>query len=389
MRKILYLEGIRGIAALIVVVAHFLQYFYFRLFNDDNSTMHNSYETWFSETPLNIFYNGNFAVTIFFVLSGYVLSLKFFKEKNLNIIYEMVIKRYFRLLIPVAVSVIITYIVIKLNAIHYYDIVEYTKAKANDAFVIEHNFLELLKYITVDVFFLNEDHYNPALWTMYYELIGSFIVFATLPLVIKLTNFYMKTIFYLIIMLIAAALFSPYITLFLMGMWLCDLDIDNTLIKNWNYSWVNLSILVIALYFGSYPYVDTSGTVYEVLSILPGAFLITHIIGAFLLVLVAIRSKLMQKLFSNKIFEFLGKISFSLYLIHFVVIYSLSSYLFKVFIGLGLSYNFSFILMFIISITLILIVSYVMYKYVDRFAVKISKGIYLSLFKCINKKFKV
>ncbi|WP_443147193.1 acyltransferase family protein [Paenibacillus sp. KACC 21273] len=84
MQKLKYLDGLRGLAALIVVISHFVVAFYPSLYNGSIDSVHTqkSLELWISKSPFNLFYNGNFAVCVFFVLSGYVLSYKFFITKR-------------------------------------------------------------------------------------------------------------------------------------------------------------------------------------------------------------------------------------------------------------------------------------------------------------------
>jgi len=79
------------------------------------------------------------------------------------------------------------------------------------------------KVYLYDVFFLNDAHYNPVLWTIYYELIGSFIIFLLLPIVAKINGLLKKNLFYIFSILLVAFAFSPYGTLFLFGMWICDM----------------------------------------------------------------------------------------------------------------------------------------------------------------------
>ena len=76
--KIQYLEGIRGVAALMVFFHHFLLAF-FPSFNfaGDPATSHlGTFELNYWRTPLSVFTNGEFMVSLFFVLSGFVLSVR-------------------------------------------------------------------------------------------------------------------------------------------------------------------------------------------------------------------------------------------------------------------------------------------------------------------------
>ena len=77
--KVKYLEGIRGFAAFIVVIFHFIGNFHpASIYGTSNTHVKGNVEHLFAMTPLNVLYSGSLAVCIFFVLSGFVLSMKFF-----------------------------------------------------------------------------------------------------------------------------------------------------------------------------------------------------------------------------------------------------------------------------------------------------------------------
>lgn len=380
MNKLFYLEGVRGIAAFIVVVSHFVQVFYPALLNLDLNQMHNGFEGSIPQTPLNILYNGNFAVCIFFVLSGYVLSYKFIMKKENDILVESAVKRYFRLAIPVATSVLFAYLILRLDLFYYGYVTAHTFSTMPDFYAMEPSFLEAIKQGFYGAFFENEFSYNAVLWTIYYELIGSFIVFSFLAL---FSNIRHRYIFYIVLLIL---FWNTYFIAFVLGMMLCDINNSNVN----NFSKIissKLSViftLIIGLYFASFPYVNVEGTIYEFL-VIEGLnidyFMMYHIFGAVLVLVAMLGSDVLQKLFSVKIFRFLGNISFSLYLIHFTIICSFSSYIFIRFINKGMSYNVSFLITFFTSMILIFILSYLMYKYVDSKSVKWSKWIYTNIFQ--------
>ena len=82
-KKMIYLDGIRGLAAFIVVISHYIQVFYPAALNGNQQQAHFKWDIWYGHSPINLFYNGQLAVCLFFVLSGYVLSVKMF-EKELD-----------------------------------------------------------------------------------------------------------------------------------------------------------------------------------------------------------------------------------------------------------------------------------------------------------------
>ena len=98
------LEGVRGIAALIVAIFHFCSGFLPHIVPDRQP---NASPSWLVDTPLEFFYNGPFAVTIFFVLSGFVIA-NAAANRPFPLILNLVF-RYARLAVPVIVSVILAW----------------------------------------------------------------------------------------------------------------------------------------------------------------------------------------------------------------------------------------------------------------------------------------
>ncbi|ASN68112.1 hypothetical protein 8F11_77 [uncultured Caudovirales phage] len=379
MKKLYYLEGVRGIAAFMVLLSHFIQVFYPALLSSEQSLVHNAIESKVPQTPLNLFYNGNFAVCIFFVLSGYVLSYRFIKKKDKTILVESATKRYFRLVLPVAVSVVFAYIILRLDLFYYGYMPGFTNATMPDFYAMEPSIFHALKEAFYGTFFENEFSYNAVLWTMYYELLGSFIVFSFLALLGNLRNRY---IFYIILLVM---FWNTYFIAFVLGMLLCDAfnSLDEKIINMFKSKISIILFSTTGIYLGSFPYVNYKDTIYEII-VVPelnvNYFMMSHIIGAFFILLVLLSSEILQKIFSLKVFRFLGDISFSLYLTHFIIINSLSSYIFIKLIKEGLSYNISFLITFITSLLVIFILSYLLYKYVDSKSVIFSKKIYHKFF---------
>lgn len=374
MKKIEHLEGLRGLACLIVVISHYMQ-FYFHSVLFSNPTFSAKYLL--SKTPLNLFYNGNFAICIFFILSGYVLSINFLSTNNYQSLVESSVKRYFRLMIPVFVSVIIAYFLLIFGAYNYFTLhtndLRYT--------TMNQNFFTMLKYALFDVFFKNtitntkaNVTYIGVLWTMNYEFLGSFLVFSFLSLFGTIKKRY---VFYLVLI---TFFYNTYFLAFILGLLLCDLNLNKHINS---FKPIIFIFLIIGLFLGSYPYGKTENTIYNFLNV---KFLILnyrtfyHIIGAFFIMISVLNSSILKNILSSKLFVFLGKISFSLYLTHFLILTSFSFLLFDKLINVY-SYKLSFIISFSMSIPVTFLVSYIMYKYIDTKALFLSKFIYMKFFK--------
>jgi peptidoglycan/LPS O-acetylase OafA/YrhL len=99
----------------------------------------------------------------------------------------------------------VSYIILKLNAFTYHEIKTITQAEMKNHFILQHDFPRIVKFAVLDIFIEGKAYYNPVLWTMKYELIGSFIVFILLPLVVRIRN---ELLIYLLysIMLLAVTL---------------------------------------------------------------------------------------------------------------------------------------------------------------------------------------
>src|SRR4051794_16656837 len=104
--KFRYLDGLRGLAALIVVIDH-LAISFFQAATDGSITRYHAQtaEKLVFATPLHLLVSGNFSVCIFFVLSGFVLSAKFFRTHERSVAVASAWKRYLRLELPILGSV--------------------------------------------------------------------------------------------------------------------------------------------------------------------------------------------------------------------------------------------------------------------------------------------
>ena len=108
-KKILYLEGLRGIAALVVVLYHYAAAFYPALYSglEEDALTRSKIEVVISHSPINLLYDGNVSVQLFLILSGFVLTYRFLESGNMEKIRSIFLRRYVRLVIPALFSVMV------------------------------------------------------------------------------------------------------------------------------------------------------------------------------------------------------------------------------------------------------------------------------------------
>lgn len=379
MEKVKYMEGLRGLATIIVVLSHFAVFFYPALYTGDPSEARfvSKLDIVIAGTPLNLIYNGNFAVCIFFLLSGYVLSYKFFKTNDYEYVISGAFRRYFRLLIPVLAVNIITFFLMS-EGLFFNKQVGYSIGSTlwlNQQWSFTPTVPNLLKESFIGVFFLQAENYNPAQWTMTYELLGSYLVFAVLALFgrYKYRNF--------VYFILCCIFFQTYFIAFIAGLIICDLNINGFIevFRKKAFKWV-----LIALIFGSYPAgMDVSNTIYKIFDfstvydapITNNLPLFYHILGAVCFFLVLINSERLQRFFSAKPLLFLGRISFSIYLIHLPIMGTFSGFMF-ITLRRSMSDTAAFAFTFVSSLVLILAASFIINKYVDEKGIKLTQLIY-------------
>lgn len=108
--RLLQLDSLRGLAALSVVFCHFLNVFPSKLADTYNVHMTGIkyYFNLIKYSPLSIIFGGHEAVILFFILSGFVLSLPFYS--NTVAYKKFLVKRVCRIYIPYITAVLFSYI---------------------------------------------------------------------------------------------------------------------------------------------------------------------------------------------------------------------------------------------------------------------------------------
>lgn len=372
-QKINYLEGLRGLAALIVVLGHIQLAFYPRyqdIINNYLTTQHYSPIIKGLLFSLSTFFlDGGLSVYIFWFLSAYVINIKLIqKADQAKYVHSALFKRYFRLMFPVLAMVVFTFVLLKLNLIYNKDLGNFLGANPNDwifmHYNFEPNFFNAIKSSIFDTFFSKfnkQTTYNVVLWTMHPELYGSLVSI----LIFYITkNLKFRQLYFITISAMAIIIGREWIVSFLLGFLLADIKYNKSLVV-FNFSGALNAIMankkanlilfiVLSTSFGNYS----------------NSF--SKLILSTLIVVILVYTPLLQNFFDSKILIWLGKISFGLYLIHLPLICSLPSFLL---LNLNLNFEFFRVVMALFALVLSVGVAHLFTNWIDGPSIKLSNTI--------------
>jgi peptidoglycan/LPS O-acetylase OafA/YrhL len=375
--KMVCFEAIRGLAALAVLVGHFILGFWpgmaFREglgWNELPGAVR-----MLADFPGKYLWDGHMAVSIFFVLSGFVLSLIYFQRGGTAAIGSAAVRRYPRLMIPIAASILLAFVLLKVGAMCNQAAVQHMNAlyglpqqldlTARNGY--SNRWLALYFFNPPDVAIALREAtwgavtgiatYNLILWTMPFELVGSFLVYGSLALFGAARN---RWLLYAIGGGLLIADDRLFLLDFLLGMALCDMWVQNQ--RKWGMTlslWPALALIALGLYVVPWKPV-----------------------AALMVVSAAAASPRLQQLLEARWLAFLGRISFSLYLLHMIVFCSVGCGLYVLLCrDLGWSHAAGSLTAAAGALVVCLLAAWLFYHTVDRTAITLSRRFDVWLFR--------
>ncbi|WP_298065584.1 acyltransferase [uncultured Acinetobacter sp.] len=369
MSKINSAESIRGLACFAVIISHLILTFFpgLHYLNPEDEHLPNyEFFTTVFNSPFTFFYAGSAAVYIFFVLSGFVLSYAILKSgKDINRkIASMTIKRYPRLAVPALVSCLLVWAAFHLNidtssATHWI-----SRMGSADG-----SMLYAIYDALINAFIFGKSEYNWVLWTMQSELLGSVVIFALLYIKTNFKNlvFFISSIVFLIgsFGLSTQLGFGVFCFLFGMFTYLYGFKVNNH---------IAILMLIIGLYFAG---AHNESASYFIFNKFLGNYthsLLSVASGPLVVYSILMNSKL-SGILDTKPLVFLGKLSFSLYLLHMLMIYIVGMPIFNYMNSIGFAYMSSTIAASVAVIITSLISSIFYSEYIDDLSINIGKKI--------------
>jgi peptidoglycan/LPS O-acetylase OafA/YrhL len=363
-RRTAWLDGLRGFAAFIVYLHHNQLWAHG---SDGNKVLENSFgyggKHHFAALPFirNMFSGGHFSVAIFFVISGYVLSVKALGHiqsghflNSADGVGSALFRRWLRLYIPV-IAVTLSWTAFR----HYTKIwTEFGELKSTFREELWSWYTTFKNYsfvfLTGNLYEFPE-LYQPHVWSIPIEFKGSVIVYTALSALSRCTRnarlwCEAGLIFYFLYIVD-----GWYGASFMSGMLLCDLDLlalEDQLPRVFSIfegfkELIFFHVFIVALYLGGVPSYHMD-KVDNILSKSPGWIWLSYLKpqavfdekwfylfwASFLLVASIPRLPWLKQFFETRFCQYLARISFALYLVHGPVLFMLSD---RIYSAVGLT----------------------------------------------------
>jgi peptidoglycan/LPS O-acetylase OafA/YrhL len=328
-KRIPELEAVRGIAAVVVLVHHFMVGFAPRL----DGLLYPEQPFSLMGTPAFALINGSAAVIVFFVLSGYVLTAGIFQRNDPYGGALALAKRWPRLAGPVIIASTFAGVVMALGRFVSPETAKHVPSIWLGWFYNwRAGWADIPRAIVEGstTFFSGSARYNSNLWTMYYEFLGSFVAIgcATALLLLRKTAAQFATI---VVVWAVCFCWGAYVSAFVIGVWLAQIYSRSPKLNLSGSPLILLAIISVLLL--GYHENLTSGRAEGIYAFLNPITtrnpiqlrVLLHTIGAALVMIIVHQSVPTRKLLAGRVGTSLGYLSFAIYLTQIIVICSISS----------------------------------------------------------------
>ncbi|MDM0038035.1 acyltransferase [Variovorax sp. J22G21] len=377
MDKDKHADGLRGIAAFTVFISHFLLAFFpaglVLLFPGvaGEGALVGKVEQVINTPFLSLLWNGRFSVSVFFVLSGYVLTKAFVERGDPEILRAMAAQRYLRLGIPVFFSVALAFVL--MTTVGYK--IDGTLALTSSAWLLSQKLPSgpdvwaALREGLYGSMVTDQHYYNPALWTMRMEFIGSMLIFAYRLIAwpgrrsILAATIYVALIFFLV------PQFWPFYLAFLLGSHIGEWPRPQRKVVAWFTAIAGLALASV----------DAS-PMFSWMNALPleleTRFQLYCVLGG-ALVVYGVRGGAFSLLLGSPFAQFLGRISFPFYLVHLPILFTVGCGTFNWLLQERLaSRSAAASAAFVATSAVIIVVAWAFEKVIDTPAIRFAKFLF-------------
>ncbi|WP_445155061.1 acyltransferase family protein [Arthrobacter sp. Hor0625] len=351
--RVTQLDGLRGLAALVVVACHVLSVVpgIGHVVFDERSRPLSSAEFWAVFSPLHLLWNGTPAVHVFFVLSGFVLILPFTKTGRGKGWASYYVKRLLRLYLPAWASLALAAALIALVP----RTASPLQSSWADMYVVDSDWGRVARD---GLLLLGASTVNTPLWTLRWEVLFSLLLPLYVLVALRWRRFWHLKLALVVGLSVVGAVqevqWLIYLPIFAIG---AILGVERDRIRELTGAWPRLVWLPLSaagLLLANAEWLSPAKPVESVEALIT--------VGATLIVLVFLRCGSAKKLGDTAAVQWLGRISFSLYLVHLPIILAAVTLLRPVSLPLALA----------VAVVLCFVAAELFYRYVEQPAQRLS-----------------
>ena len=351
--RVTQLDGLRGIAALVVVACHVMSTLpgIGNAVNGDRAAELTTAESWAVFSPLHVLWNGTPAVHVFFVLSGFVLVLPFTRPGAARSWAQYYAKRFFRLYLPAWASLAVAVALILMIP----RTASPLQSPWADMYVIDPSVGQVFKD---SLLMLSASTINTPLWSLKWEVAFSLLLPAYVFLALRWRRLWHVKIGLALLLAVVGALqdvdWLTYLPIFAIG---AVLGAERERISALTRSWPRGVWFVVAaagIFLANAEWISPEQPI-------PGVEAVVTV-GALLIVLLFVSCGSAKKLGDTAVAQWLGRVSFSLYLVHLPIILA----------GVTLLRSVSLPLALALSVAASFLIAELFFRYVEQPAHRLS-----------------
>ncbi|USD17445.1 acyltransferase [Priestia megaterium] len=327
-KRYVELDALRGLAALFVVINHYLMIYpsfsEYRYDGDSSFLL-----SMVKESPLRLlFSSGNESVVLFFVLSGFVLALPFYGRSSFR--YEnYLVRRICRIYLPYLFAVCVA---ILCKILFSQGGISQVSHWFNNSWITNESPSLLLQHFFLIGTF-NTDAYNNVIWSLVHEMRISIIFPLLMILLLRMDAKKIVMLLFVVFVSSSALLLLNQSSLeptnFLLSYHYLLLFAAGAVTAKYRDFFIQLYLkigtfkkgLIVLIAFTCYlsegimgNYAITNNFLCRNLAVM---------LGSCMFIIIALASPAASKVLRTGVLSFLGKISYSLYLTHLIVLFSL------------------------------------------------------------------
>lgn len=348
-----YLDSVRGLAAFSVFLSHFCGGYGKTLIR------------LLKGTPFSIFVDGYGGVSVFFVLSGLVLSLDAFHGSRKLSIVAFYIRRFFRITVPFATMLVIVFFAFKTGYIkHDTDphISNWLYGQWADTHKMD--FLSFLQQAALIIPGVNQV-LIPQSWTLFYELRISLLM--PFLILIAMRSTLWLTLFVIVNIAISETHF--FLLHFFWGILLAKYHYHLIALGN-KMNWLlKIPIFAIGIILVS----SNRPIVYLGINLSQQTSWILSGLGAALLLALFTGSNLAKSILGVGVLRFLGRISYSMYLLHAMVLITITPLMIKVLNYCGIAGSVAYWLVIVPTLGVVLLISSLSFHFIEKPSISMGR----------------